>query len=232
MEGVEGGTSIFASRDIISKTLHDATFDIAYQHIKPTNVHMGDEDQDNTGSYVELTRAFDFVDFGYLEGLFSTQGFVDFLKKTSAEKIEKTAENVKAELNRSDLRKAGGKIKEDIRKAISISNKQFDEIGAIIKAIKCLIPYNRMLVSHDGYLIPLDDKFFRVNPANLGFKYGGEITCVGMVSNIIGKDTNPCDEKNFFATIQFAVNEVLRRILPTSENNLIVIHPIAVYYGE
>ena len=55
---------------------------------------------------------------------------------------------------------------------------------------------------------------------------------VGMVSNIIGKDTNPCDEKNFFATIQFAVNEVLRRILPTSENNLIVIHPIAVYYGE
>lgn len=232
LEGVESGTSVFASRDIISKTLHDAAFDIAHQHIKPTNVHMGDDDQSDTGSYIELARVFDFVDFDYLEGLFSTKEFVNFLKKNSAGKIKKAAESARPELNRTDLRKAGGKIKEDIEKAISIRNNEFDEIGATIKVIKCLIPYNRMLVSHDGYLIPLDDKFFRVNPVNLGFKYGGEITCVGMVSNIIGKDTDSCDRKNFFATLQFMINEVLRGILPTPENNLIVIHPIAVYYGE
>ena len=89
-----------------------------------------------------------------------------------------------------------------------------------------------MLISYDGYLIPLDDKYFRIDPVNLGFKYGGEITCVGLITNIIGEDTNPNDEKNIFATLQFTVNEALRTVLPTKENNLIVVHPIAVYYGE
>lgn len=95
-----------------------------------------------------------------------------------------------------------------------------------------LIPYNRMLISSDGYLIPLDDRYFRIDAQNLGFKYGGEITCVGMITNIIGEDTDPNDSQNIFATLQFSVNEVLRQLLPTKERNLCVIHPIAVYYGN
>lgn len=89
-----------------------------------------------------------------------------------------------------------------------------------------------MLISNDGYLVPLNLKYFRVDPIDLGFKYGGEITCVGMITNIIGKDTNPNDDKNIFATLQFTANEVLRSILPTSQNNLCIVHPIAVYYGS
>ena len=87
-----------------------------------------------------------------------------------------------------------------------------------------------MLISTDGYLIPLEDKYFRINPTNLGFKYGGDITCVGVITNIIGEDTNPEDEKNIFATLQFNVNEMLRAILPNKEKNICVVHPIAVYY--
>lgn len=75
-------------------------------------------------------------------------------------------------------------------------------------------------------------KYFRIDPSNLGFKYGGEMTCVGMVTNIIGSSTDPCDDNNMFATIQFSVNEALRSILPTKEEDLYVIHPIAVYYRE
>ena len=51
-----------------------------------------------------------------------------------------------------------------------------------------------------------------------------------MITNIIGEDANPNDDKNVFATLQFTANEVLRRILPTSQSNLCVIHPIAIYY--
>ena len=87
-----------------------------------------------------------------------------------------------------------------------------------------------MLISSDGQLIPLNTKYFRVDPIDLGFKYGGEIICVGMITNKIGEDTNPNDDKNVFATLQFTANEVLRRILPTSQSNLCVIHPIAIYY--
>ena len=113
-----------------------------------------------------------------------------------------------------------------------ISNKQYDDIIVLIKALRSFIPYNRLLISTDGYLIPLDDKYFRVDPSNLGFKYGGDITCVGMITNIIGESTDPNDSKNIFATLQFTANEALRSILPTKETDLCVIHPIAVYYGE
>lgn len=60
--------------------------------------------------------------------------------------------------------------------------------------------------------------------------YGGEIKCVGMITNVIGKDSNPNDKANIFANLQFSVNEALRRILPTEEENLYVVSPIAIYY--
>lgn len=220
------------SREIISKVLHDAAFDIAYSYIKPQKFDVGKDNSDDYGDYVELTRVFDFVDLDYLENLFSKNGLVDFLKKTSKEKIETEASKATDGLNREQLRVTGKRIKAELKKLIADSDKQFDDIHDIIVAFRQLVPYTRMLISHDGYLIPLDDKYFRVSPESLGFKYGGEITCVGMITNIIGADTNPNDSKNIFATLQFSANEALRTILPTSAENLCVIHPIAVFYGS
>ena len=122
--------------------------------------------------------------------------------------------------------------KRKIPTQLAASGKQYDGIKEIIDMVRQIIPYNRMLISSDGYLIPLDDRYFRIDAQNLGFKYGGEITCVGMITNIIGEDTDPNDSQNIFATLQFSVNEVLRQLLPTKERNLCVIHPIAVYYGN
>ena len=221
-----------ASREIISKVLHDAAFDIAYDYIKPKRFPVGDKNSDDYGDYVELTRVFDFVDMDFIENLFSKNGLVDFLKKTSKEKIETEVNKATDGMNRDQFRAAGKKIKSELKKLVADSDKQYDDIHDIIVAFRQLIPYTRMLISHDGYLIPLDDQYFRIKPNNLGFKYGGEITCVGMITNIIGSDTNPEDPKNIFATLQFTVNEALRKILPTNEENLCVLHPIAVFYGN
>ncbi len=189
-------------------------------------------DTESDSSKIATNIRFDFVDFDYLEGLFKKEGIIDFIKKNTAEQIEAEAEKIKEEYNREQLRKAGMRFKNEIKKAIAVIDKQFDDIAIIIKALRGLIPYNRMLISNDGYLIPLNTKYFRVDPIDLGFKYGGEITYVGMITNIIGEDTNPNDNKNVFATLQFTANEVLRSILPTNENNLCVVHPIAIYYGS
>ena len=232
LESIEGGSLSSTSRQMISKTLHDAAFDIAYTYISPSEIELQSQSNDETGNYVELTRVFDFVDLDYLEKLFEKDGIIEFIKKTSAEQIEAEAEKVKEGHNREQLRKAGINFKQEIKKAIDANNKQYDDIAVIIKAMRGLIPYNRMLISSDGYLVPLNTKYFRVDPLDLGFKYGGEITCVGMITNIIGEDTNPNNENNIFATVQFTANEVLRKLLPTSENNLCVIHPIAIYYGR
>lgn len=224
-------SSSTTSREIISKVLHDAAFDIAYTYIRPKKFALGTDNNDDYGDYIELTRVFDFVDMEYLENLFSKNGLVDFLKKTSKEKIETEASKATDGMNRGQLRTAGKQIKSELKKLIADSDKQYDDIHDIIVAFRQLMPYTRMLISSDGYLIPMDDKYFRIDPKNLGFKYGGEITCVGMITNIIGADTDPDDPKNLFATLQFKVNEILRTILPTNAENLCVIHPIAVFYG-
>ena len=93
-----------------------------------------------------------------------------------------------------------------------------------------MIPYERMLISSDGYLIPCDNTYFRVNPKSMGFMYGGEITCVGMITNIIRESSAESDD--IFAALHYTVNEALKKILPTDKENIYVIHPIAIYYGK
>lgn len=198
----------------------------------PVCLTSNGQDQDDYGAYVELTRVFDVVDFDYLERIFSKGGLIEYLKKTEKEKIETTASVATESLNRSQQRSNSNAIRAKIKEAVAASGKQYDGIKEIIDMVRQIIPYNRMLISSDGYLIPLDDRYFRIDAQNLGFKYGGEITCVGMITNIIGEDTDPNDSQNIFATLQFSVNEVLRQLLPTKERNLCVIHPIAVYYGN
>lgn len=160
LESVEGGVSTSTSREIISKTMHDAAFDIAYSYISPKKILSGNQQVDNTGIYIEMIREFNFVDFDYLEGLFEKGGIIDFIKKNTAEQIEAEAEKIKEGYNREQLRKAEVNFKAKIKEAIAISNKQYDDIAIIIRALRGLIPYNRMLISNDGYLIPLNTKVF------------------------------------------------------------------------
>lgn len=232
---VQGGigqeiNSYRASKEVVEKTLHDAAFDIAYKYVSP--IQVTERSSSNYGDYIHLTRIFDIVDLDYLENLFTKGSLIGLIKKSEKEKIESTANEVLATTSRKQLRTQGNNIKNTIRKAVEESHKQYDNIKEIIDAFRQLIPYDKMLISYDGYLIPMDDKYFRIDSKSLGFKYGGEITCVGVVTNIIGEDTNPCDSNNIFATLQFAVNEMLRSILPTKESNLCVIHPIAIYYNN
>lgn len=217
-------------KEIATKTLHDAAFDIAYEQIKaecdtaPANVDLG--------SFVELTQSFDFVDLEYIENLFSEKNsLLAYMKKSEKEKIEaQAAQEISETFNREQQRQNGNEIKKRVKELVEASNKQYEEIADIVKAMRQLVPYTRMLVSPDGYLIPLEDKYFRDNPQTMGFKHGGYVTCVGYVTNVIGKTSTP-NADNIFAQLQFMVNQVLISILPTREKDLCVIHPIAIYYG-
>ena len=226
-----GNATQSSTKTLNEKILHDAAFDIAYSYIKPFNVAFGVQDNDEEGNYLEIKRVFDYIDLDYLEGLFQKDGVVDYLKKLSASQLEEESDKITAGYTREQLRKSGNRIKNELKKAVNLSNKQYDDAASIIRAIRGLVPYSRMLLSHDGFLIPLDNKYFRINPSNMGFKYGGEMTCVGMVTNIIGESADSGDTNNIFTTLQYTANEVLRNMLPSTQSDLCVIHPIAVYYG-
>lgn len=233
--GLDNETNKFQNtKEIITKTLHDAAFEIAYKEIKPQKCEDGDTSNDDYGNYIELNnRVFDFVDLEYLENMFSENGIISYLKTSAEQEIQTEKEKQVGAYNR-EVKRANKdefkKIDKMVEDAIKESKKQYDDIEMIIKVLRNIIPYKRMLISNDGYLIPLEDKYFRVNPHNMGFAYGGTITCVGIVTNIIGQSTNPEDDSNVFATLQYSVNEVLRGILPTKEKDLCIVTPIALYY--
>ena len=217
-------------KEIATKTLHDAAFDIAYEQIKaecdtePTNADLG--------SFVELTHFFDFVDLEYIENLFSDKNsFLNFMKKNQKEKIEaQAAKEISLNFNRELQRKNGNELKNRVKELIDANNKRYEDISDIVKAMRQIVPYKRMLVSSDGYLIPLEDKYFRDNPQTMGFKHGGYVTCVGYITNVIGETSTPASN-NVFAQLQFMVNQALISILPTKEKDLLVVHPIAIFYG-
>ena len=225
-------TSTATSRQVLEKTLHDASFSIAYDYIHPEIIDVSDHSNDDYGTYVSLTRVFNFVDLDYIEKLFSSDGLIDFCKGQEIKNLQTTIEEFSKRFNRETRRKSKDKIESFKEEQAAFLGEEYDTIYKTIKVFRSILPYNRMLISSDGYLIPLDEKFFRISPTDLGFKYGGEMVCVGMITNIIGEDTDPSDEQNIFATIQFTVNEMLRKILPTSEKNLCIIHPIAVFYDN
>lgn len=217
-------------KEIATKTLHDAAFDIAYKQIcdeydlNPKNANLGE--------YIELTQVFEFVDLVYIENLLADNGFINFLKKSEREKIEQQAQQCfSEELNREQRRNSKAEIEKETKLLLDESDKEYDEIAEIMKIIRQIIPYNRMLVSSDGYLIPLEDKYFRDNPHIMGFKHGGCITCVGYITNVIGEANMP-NSDNIFTYLQYMVNQTLISLLPTKEKDIFVIHPIAIYYGK
>ena len=218
-------------KEIATKTLHDAAFDIAYKAI--CEEYVLDPTVADLGSFVELTQPFEFVDLEYIENLLSADtGFVDFMKKAEREKIEEFANrSISEELNREQQRRNEAEIKKKIKELTMASDKKIDDTSSIIKIIRQIIPYKRMLVSSDGYLVPLEDRYFRDNPNTMGFKHGGYVTCIGYITNVIGETSMP-GENNVFAQLQYMVNMTLISILPTKEKDLFVVHPIALYYGE
>lgn len=217
-------------KEIATKTLHDAAFDIAYDQIKKE--YCVDLESAYIGSFVEMNQHFEFVDLEYLDSLFADGGLIDYLKASEKGEIESQANGkFVANLSREQQRKGEKEIKKQIHALVSENNKKYENIQQIIKIIRQIIPYSRLLVSSDGYLVPLEDKFFRDNPKTMGFKHGGDITCVGYITNVIGETSVP-GSNNVFSQFQYGVNQVLISILPTKEKDLFVVHPIAIYYGE
>lgn len=215
-------------KEIATKTLHDAAFDIAYEHIQ--NEHMSNFTNVHLGSFIELKQNFEFVDLVYIEKLFSDSKFINFIKKTENERIENQAYEEFNSLNREERRGNETELKKQIKKLIEENNKNYDNIAEMVTAFRYMLPYNRLLVSSEGYIIPLEDKYFRDNPETIGFKHGGGLTCVGYITNII-QENSPVSQ-NIFSKLQMIINKTLISLLSSNTQKLIIVNPIAIYYGK
>ena len=79
----------------------------------------------------------------------------------------------------------------------------------------------------DDYLISLDDEYFRDKANVAAFKYGGKMTCLGHITNIINADI-VADASSAFSSFPSIINSVMLTFFNKKE--IKVIHPIAIYY--
>ena len=215
-------------KEIATKILHDAAFDEAYKSIKKTH-NLDSNEKPTLGEFREIKKSFSIIDFVYLEKLFSENKLLNFFKKQDKERIEAEAKTeVDETLTRDQRRHNKSSIEQEIKNRVDANNQQYDGIVETLQALKAVIPFNRMLISEDAFLVPLEDKYFRDNADVIGFKHSGKLTCIGYATNILGdEDEKPND---IFTVFQNAMNEVLRSLLPTVDSKIYILHPLAVYY--
>lgn len=199
-----------AYRNVITKTLHDAAYDIAMTYVKPTTSLVALQ----IGSYVSINKEFVFADFDYLESFFAKGGLYETMLTIQLSGNE------------------GGPLPPNKQQQMKKqSKKKTDELRDICNLARGIVPYDRMLISDDGFIIPLESKYFRVTPKGMAFKYGGMPTCVGRVTNTIEKGLKPTSS-DLFSTLRHNMNDTLFAILEIKQNTIYVVHPIAVYYEE
>lgn len=176
------------------------------------------------GDFFKIKNKMFIVDLDYYKKIFSDNVVLDFVKE---KEIEETfeLENIKIDItgNGEKAKYEGEKLKKKIKKII---DDKYEIIKKTIEAIIKIIPYNKFGIM-DDYLIVLDDEYFRDKTKVVAYKYGGEMTMLGYLTNIIdGTEKNT--EKNAFETFPDTINQFMLHFF--DKEKIKIIHPIAIYY--
>lgn len=164
------------------------------------------------------------VDLEYYKSIFSSDTVLDFVKNSEIEnklnlqitKVEVTGNGEKANYDKEKMRK-------EIKRQV---DAEYIEIKKIIEAIINIIPYNKFGIMGE-YLIVLDDEYFRDKTRVVAYKYGGQMTMLGYLTNVVNSNITQTDE-NIFRTFPSIINTFMLGFFNKTE--IKIIHPVAIYY--
>lgn len=221
-------------KSVQEKMLHDYAFDIVFEFMSTQGLIC--ECPEKIGDMVLVKETPTFLDFGYFRDLFADDGAVKFCNEQNTEEIRKQILQFRTALPKGsgldDERKAQVKeFKEQIKDLENQINNLDPERKKVLKtidAIKAIIPYNRFIMTNN-YLIPLDDRNFRDVPEIVAFKYGGEMSVFGYVTNIIHKNEDANKTENDFLSYYKTMNQVILNMFK-EDDEIFILHPIAMFY--
>lgn len=215
-------TNIQEVSNSIEKKIFDEAFDKLEKHlnsnslIKTENLIIGD--------FLKVKDEMFIVDLEYYKNIFSSDTVLDFVKNSEIEnklnlqitKIEVTGNGEKANYDKEKMRK-------EIKRQV---DAEYIEIKKIIEAIINIIPYNKFGIMGE-YLIVLDDEYFRDKTRVVAYKYGGQMTMLGYLTNVVNSNITQTDE-NIFRTFPSIINTFMLGFFNKTE--IKIIHPVAIYY--
>ena len=213
-------------RNVQEKALHDYAFEKIYNYV--TNEKLVNNDNPKIGDIVLITEIPTFLDFNYFKLLFSEKGAVKFSNDQSKKELDAQIAKLKASVPKGTQMPVLIKNQiEEIKTKVNNSEPQRKELLNTIEVFQNTLPYNRFVMT-SNMLIPLDDANFRDNPDIIAFKYGGEMSIMGYVTNVISNEEKRTPNNNF-APLYDTVNKVMLNIF-NNQDKIYIVHPIVLFY--
>lgn len=220
-------------KNIQEKVLHDYAFEKVFNYLL-SNKQIT-ETPNSIGDIILIKEHPTFLDFDYFQNLFSENGAVRYFNEQSQKQANNTIKALRAQIPKgSQLSPEGKELVKDLKEKIkeieaTINNAEPErkEISKTIEIIRKTIPYNRFIMTNN-MIIPFDDNNFRDDPNIIAFKYGGDISMFGFITNIISSENTP-PQTNDFAGFYSTLNQVMLGLFKGQEK-IYILHPIALYY--
>lgn len=217
-------------KNVQEKVLHDYAFDKVFSYMDSD--HLLVEFPKSIGDIILLNEHPTFLDFEYFQKLFSENGAIKFSNEQNKKQMDEMIRQLKATMPKGSQLSANvkGQVKEQIKELeTTINNAELErkDTAKTIEVIRNTIPYNRFIMTED-MLIPLDDKNFRDAPEIIAFKYGGNISILGYITNIISTEDAP-PQTNDFAGFYSTINQIMLNLFK-GKDKIYILHPIALFY--
>lgn len=217
-------------RDIETKVIHDEAFDKFIDFIEKNNLIV--KENYKVGNFIKHKSSFEVFDLNFFTDWFIKGGFVDFLKNNNEKELRKKAKEEIDKLSNSkakNIKNSPQSIEKIIKEQMKEFSEQYDYIEEVINALKSLLPYEKIIMS-DDFFIATSDEFFRDKPEMIGFKYGGEISSVGYITNKVTYDNDKKVPNDIpLSTIKNLANNAILNVLGKGKD-IYIVHPIAIYY--
>ena len=220
----EAATSLI--QQVQEKVLHDYAFDRVYDYVKDNDLVNNEDPQ--IGDIVLVTEVPTFLDFDYFQTLFAENGAVQFSNEQNKKTLEEQIKQIKDSLPQGKQMPALVKQQIDsLKDQVKNAEAERKDTAKTITVIRNTLPYNRFVMTKN-MLIPLDDENFRDNPDIVAFKYGGNVSIFGYVTNIVSATETPV-RNNDFAPLYDTVNQIMLSIFK-GQDKIYVVHPVALFY--
>lgn len=228
IQGSDADTEITTKmiRNIQEKALHDYAFEKVYEYIIGNNMIKNEDPE--IGDYILINEVPTFLDFNYFQALFAENGAVKLANDQNKKQIDALLTELKQSVPKGTQMPAQIKSQiKELENQIKSAEPERKEMAKTIEAIRNTLPYNRFVMT-DNMLIPLDDENFRDDPNIVAFKYGGRISALGYVTNIVIESESVTPD-NDFAPLYDAINKIMLSMFH-NKKKIYIVHPIALYY--
>ena len=213
-------------KNVQEKVLHDYAFDLILNYADTNKLIKSDDPQ--IGDIVLVNDVLTFLDFKYFQALFSETGPVKFTNDQNKKNLEQEIAKIKDAIPKGTAMPTLIKHQiETLKSTVNQAEPERKEMAKTIEIIRNTLPYDRVVLT-TNMLVPLDNENFRDNPDIVAFKYGGNISIFGYVTNIITADEEP-NKNNDFAAVYDSVNQVMLNMFK-EQKKIYVVHPVALYY--